>query len=60
MDDNEKSALFSDIFTKIDQTSEEHRNEEEKLKGQFETIQIKALNTDIQAEKVHSDILKLQ
>ena len=60
MNDEGKSDLFAEIYNKINQVSEEHRNEEEKLKGVVDVIQIKALNVDIQAEKQHADVLKLQ
>ena len=40
MNDEGKSDL-------INQVSEEHKNEEEKLKGLVDVIQIKALNVDI-------------
>ncbi len=47
MDDSGKSDLFAEIYNKINQVSEEHKNEEEKLRGLVDVIQIKALNVDI-------------
>ena len=60
MNNEGKSDLFAEIYKRIDQVSDIHKNEEEKLKGLIDVIQIKAINTDIQNEKFSTDVVTLK